>query len=225
MIENLPKPLSKEETYKLFEEFKNGNEKAKEILIMHNMRLVINIVKQNQTTNNEFNEELVSIGTIGLINAVNNFDTKYNLEFSTYATPWIVNAIKTELKKERKKNSLVSLDIPITNNEESKPITLIESLISEDLPIEELIIKKIDDKKTKELLRKVFPRIPEISKKIIFLYYNKSYTQQEIANQLNMPRTTVSNNLKKGLNRLKKEIEKENTKERVKKLQNKTTNH
>lgn len=223
MIENLPKPLTKEETYQLFKEYKKGSKKAKEKLIMHNMRLVITIASKNSIFDSELNKDLISAGTIGLINAISHFDITCNNEFSTYAFPWIRNAITNELAKENKNNSLISLDITINSDEEKKQTTLLDMLISDDLPTEEIIIKKIDDPKTLKLMKKVFSRLSETNQKIILLYYgfykNKHYTQQEISDLLGMSRTAVGVHLKKGLERLRIEIEKELTKEKIKKLQ------
>lgn len=223
MLENLPKPLTKEETYQLFKEYKKGNKQAKEKLIMHNMRLVINIANKNSTIDSELNKDLISAGTIGLMNAIRLFDTKSNNEFSTYAFQSIKNAINIELKKELKVNDLIRLDNNIITDEESKSIPLVESLISKDLPIEELIIEKIDDQKAIELIKKVFPRIPLKSQQIIILYYGfykkKQYSQREIGKLLGISQAAVGAYLKKGLERIKKEIEYENTKKRVKKMQ------
>ena len=223
MIENLPKPLTKEETYQLFKEYKKGSKKAKEKLIMHNMRLVINIANKNSIFDSELNKELISVGTIGLINAIKQFDINSNNEFSTYAVPWIRNAITNELDKEAKNNRLISLNVPITTEEESKQTTLLDTLASNDLSIEEIAIKNIDDPETLELMKKAFPKLSEIDQKIILLYYgfcqNKCFTQQEISDILGMPRTTVGLHRQKSLERLKREIEKEHTKSKVKKLQ------
>lgn len=189
---SLPNPFTKEETYKLLEEIKNGNEKAKELLIKHNIKLVLYEVTNKFQFVEYDKKDLVSIGIIGLINAIMTFDTSKNLKFSTYAAKCIDNKILDFLKKIKKDNRCVSLYSTVKTNLEKKEELQLINTIPSNIDIQEENINR----EIKEIVLELLDEVPEKNKEIIKMYFgfynNQKYTQKEIAKKLNVSRQNIS---------------------------------
>lgn len=204
-IKTLPKPLKKSELYKLLNEVKNGNKEAKKTIIEHNIRLVLFIVKERFNTVDYDKRDLVSIGNIGLIKATNTFDITKNIEFTTYATKCITNEILMFLKKLNKYQNIDSLN-KIINIDSNGNELKIEDLLYDELNLNEEYIKN----ETYQFVRELVSNLKEKEKKIIIMYFgfdkDKSYTQKEISEKLNISQSYVSRIIKKSLNQIRTKL-------------------
>lgn len=193
------KPLSRSDQIMLFIELKNGSILAREMLLKHNMRLVLREVHNKFMNNNYDKNDLVSIGKIGLIKAINTYDLKKKYEFSTYAVRCIDNEILMFIRKMNKEPFIESLDMTIDDNQRYKLSDTIES----NVKLEE----DYERKETIEIIKKFVQNLNNIEREIIKMsfgfYDNKTFTQQEIASKLNVSQSYVSKTIK----RLLKEIE------------------
>ena len=149
-----PEPLNQEEEKIYLEKFKNGDEEARNILIERNLRLVAHISKKYSTTNIE-QEDLISIGTIGLIKGINSFDMSKNIRLATYAARCIENEILMFLRSSKKIKSEVYLNEPIGKDKDDNVVTLQEVLENNEKSIEEEIDIKIKVKKMYEKMKEI----------------------------------------------------------------------
>lgn len=201
----LPKPLPDEEIRKLFIEMKNGNKSSREKIIMHNIRLVFHKVHRLKTTTYDM-EELVLVGTFGLIKCIDTFDLSKNIMFSTYAGRCITNEILMYYRKERKHSRVDSFDKVIVDGK--KKIT-VASTILDDYDL-------VEDFEHRELLRKLSYLVENLrdrEKEIIKLYfgfYGKEYEQKEIAEMLSISQSYVSRIIRETLTKLKFRLKVEN---------------
>lgn len=197
----LPKPLSKTEICELIERYKQGDESAKTKLVEHNIRLVIFQVRQKFSTVNYDKNELVSIGNIGLLKAINTFDVSKNIEFATYATRCIDNEILMFLRKLKKHRNVDSLDKTICRDKEGNEFK-IEDIISDDVDIADNYAKT----ETYAAIRIAIKELDEREKELILLHFGfydgKTYTQKEIADKLSISQSYVS----RLINRIVKKI-------------------
>lgn len=202
-----PPPLSSEDENKYLFAMKNGDEKAKEILIKHNLRLVAHIMKKYYINDYE-NEELISIGTIGLIKAVNSYNMDKGVRLATYASRCIENEILMYFRNKKKTVLDISLEEPIETDSEGNPLTLMDIIAVEDTIAEDF------DRKNKILLLKSF--IENIKNKrekdIIIMRYgldgNEPLTQNQIAEIYDISRSYVSRLETKIIKNLRKQFEK-----------------
>lgn len=197
-------PLSQEEEKECIERLKMGDQTAKEELILHNMRLVAHVAKKYQGSEEEV-EDLISIGTIGLLKAVATFDFDYGNRFATYAIRCIENELLMHFRKIKKTKLEVSLFEPIGTDKEGKQIHLMEVLFIDDVDV----TKQLEIRRDVELLKKhledvLTPREAMIIKKRYGLFGEKELTQREIAKMLGISRSYVSRIEKKTLEKLKK---------------------
>lgn len=204
---SFPKPLSKKEETQQLERLKNGDPLAREILIEHNLRLVVHIVKKYYTITNE-QDDLVSIGTIGLIKAIDTFDADKNIKLSSYASRCIENEVLMYFRNQKKTSMNISLDESIDTDKDGNPLTLMDILSTEDNILDELDLK-INSEKARSYLKELSPR----EKKIIILRYgldgNNPMTQREVAQLLNISRSYVSRIEKKALRELNSKFQSE----------------
>lgn len=188
-IEQLPKQLTKQETKELLEKIKQGDNSAKEKLIVHSIRLVLYEVTNRFKEVQYDKKELVSIGNIGLIKAVQTFDITKKIEFSTYAIRCIDNEIITFLRKLKKIQNIDSLDK--TSLSKCGDEFKIFDLISSKTDIE----KEYIDIETKQIVKKIISDLPKLDKRIIMLrfgfYDGKAYTLSEIAQILSVSKSHV----------------------------------
>ncbi len=201
-----PKPLSAAEEEECFRKMHEGDTAARSRLIEHNMRLVAHIIKKyyNVTTDQE---DLISIGTIGLIKAVSSFDYSKNVKFATYASRCIENEILMHFRSLKKSAGDIYFDEPIDTDKEGNQLTLID-IIAED----DGIIDKIDlNIKSEQLYRFIDECLDERELTIIKHRYGlfgcKPLTQREVAQKLDISRSYVSRIEKKALQTLRKKYE------------------
>lgn len=209
---SFPKPLSKKEEQECLKLMEQGDEKAREKLIEHNLRLVAYIVKKRYSESNE-QEDLISIGTIGLIRAVETFSGDKNTSFSTYAGKCIDNQIKMYFRKIKHQQTEVYLDSPIEVDKEGNPLTIAD--IFKDITD---VSKEVDLRiNLQKLYRYINESLDEREKLIIYNRYglnstkgtpSKALTQREVAQKLNISRSYVSRIEKKALKKLSDRFEK-----------------
>ena len=198
--DKLPDPLSIEQLNELFDEMHKGNMKAREEIITRNIRIVINCVLNNFKDNSYEESELVSIGLIALIKAVDTYDNNRNVIFYSYALKCIRNEILSYIRKYKKLNSNISLDSYFYDSGKDKRIPYINCLINDFDNVENIII----DNELNRLLFQKINELDDIEKEVLNLYYNLDYTQRQIGKILNVSYTTINNMLKRILKKLKK---------------------
>ena len=201
-----PKPLSPEKEKELLDKIAEGDKSARDDLIRHNMRLVVHIVKKY--TNYGDNDELISVGSIGLIKAVNSYHEGKGTQFATYASRCIENEILMVIRANKKYKNTKSLYEPVSFDKDGNEVALID-LIGQD---EESVITKVESKIVQERLLKVAKKVlDEREYEIIMLRYginrDKAYTQNEVADKYEISRSYVSRIEKKALFKLKMFIE------------------
>lgn len=197
------KPLTPEEENRYLQEYKQGSLKAKNILIERNLRLVAHIVKKYQGASEEL-DDLISIGTIGLIKAVQTFDNARASKLSTYAARCIDNELLMLFRSRKKSNREVSLYDPIGTDKEGNEISLLDVIETE--PVD--IVKNYALKQDTALLYKLLPQVltsreQEVLKLRYGLYGEREQTQREIAKRLNISRSYVSRIEKNALLKLR----------------------
>lgn len=207
---SFPQPLSQEEEQKYIEAYKEGSEDARNTLIERNLRLVAHIVKKYSTYNSD-SDDLISIGTIGLIKAISTFDPSKGTRLATYAARCIENEILMQIRSAKKIQSEVSLHDPIGVDREGNEITLIDVIGNET----ESIIDEVELKiQVKRLYNKMKAVLKKREKTVLELRYGllngTSKTQREIASMLGISRSYVSRIEKKAIKKLSKELEPDN---------------
>lgn len=197
MYKNLKKTLTEEEFIYYFKEFKKGNMNAKNIIIEHNLRLILTNVRKFENTEYDL-EDLCEISVIGLSKAVDTYDLNKNIKFSTYACACMNNEIFMFLRKNKKHKAVNSLYENVSQNDECvKSIRLIDT-IYDDFDFTTIYEEKI----LYERLNNILETLPERSKEIIKLYfgfYGKIYNQDEIAKKMNISQSYISRLITKEL--------------------------
>ncbi len=205
--EALPPPLTVEEEQYLVNKLKNqeNNSAIKTILIERNLRLVVYIARKFENTGIGV-EDLISIGTIGLIKAVNTFDPKKNIKLATYASRCIENEILMFLRRNNKIRMEISFDEPLNIDWDGNELLLSDILGTE----EDIIHKSIEEEVDKELLKIAINKLNEREKKIVELRFGLNdgveKTQKEVADMLGISQSYISRLEKRIIKRLKKEI-------------------
>ena len=199
---NFPEPLGGKEERECLEKMKEGDKEARNKLIEHNLRLVAHIVKKYSQTADI--DDLISIGTIGLIKAVDSFNSGKNTRLATYASRCVENEVLMHLRHEKKFASQLSLSEPIGYDREGNEISLMDILVGDG----EDICDKVDKgEKIKKLFEKVRQIKDEREKQIIYLRYGlhggEPLTQKEVAKKLGISRSYVSRIEKKAIMRLR----------------------
>lgn len=196
-------PLSQEEEKECLRKLKTGDQKAKEELILHNMRLVAHVAKKYQNDEDEI-EDLISIGTIGLLKAVSTFDYNYGNRFATYAIRCIENELLMHFRKSKKIKMEVSLFEPIGTDKEGKQIHLMEVLLVDEVDVaKQMEMHRDIDLVKRHLDRVLSQREADIIKKRYGLCGEREMTQREIASSMGISRSYVSRIEKKALEKLK----------------------
>ena len=198
----LPEPLSreKEEEYLCLSE--QGDQKAKDILIEHNLRLVVFLAKKYENTGVDL-EDLVSIGTIGLIKGLNTFHRGKNIKLATYASRCIDNEILMYLRKNKKTKTEVSIDASLSYDSEGNELHLEDVLGTED----DIVTKSIEDEDDKKIMIEEIKRLNKRDRDILILRYGlfgvEEKTQKEVADMLGISQSYISRIEKKVIKRLK----------------------
>lgn len=201
-----PEPLSAEEEKDCLEKMMQGDENARNILIEHNLRLVAHVAKKYNNTNID-QDDLISIGTIGLIKGINSFNTEKNIKLATYTARCIENEILMFLRSNKKINSEVFLNEPVGKDKDDNVVTLQEILEVDEKNVEDEVDLKI---KVKKLYQKMKIVLKQREKTILELRFglagDKPKTQKEIAEMLDISRSYVSRIETKAIGKLAKEI-------------------
>lgn len=203
--DNLPAPLPKETESVLLHDL--NNEKSRNILIEHNLRLVVYIAKKFESTGINI-EDLISIGTIGLIKAINTFNPDKNIKLATYASRCIENEILMHLRKVSSHRNDISIDEPLNTDKDGNELLLSDILGSET----DMIQKTLDEQTDKLLLAQALNKLSDREKTIMQLRYglkdDEELTQKEVADILGISQSYISRLEKRIISRLKIEISK-----------------
>ena len=205
--EALERPLPKEEEELLLQELALGKPETRQKLISHNLRLVIYIAKKFENTGIDI-EDLISIGSIGLIKAVNSFKYDKNIKLATYSSRCIENEILMYLRKVQKTRNDVSMDEAINSDSEGSEIRLGDVICTTETNIDEELDMKVEKNLLWLAVDKLSIREQEIMQLRFGLGGGKERTQKEVANMLEISQSYISRLEKKILNRLKKEFNK-----------------
>lgn len=202
-----PEPLTSEEEKIYLEKYKKGDEEARNILIEHNLRLVAHVCKKYATTNVE-QDDLISIGTIGLIKGIKSFNIDKGVRLATYVSRCIENEILMYLRATKKTNSEVYLEDTIGKDKDDNTVSLQEVLECDEKSIEEEVDLKFKIKKLYEKMKEVLKDREKLILEMRFgLDGKKPRTQNQIAKMLGISRSYVSRIETKAINKLSKEIE------------------
>lgn len=203
----LPPPLKREEEQKIMLELADGNDEHKDLLVVHNLRLVVYIARKYECPT-ATTEDLVSIGTIGLMKAVNTFDYTKNIKLATYASRCIENEILMYLRKTGNSKIELSFDEPLSTDWDGNEMTLRDVLGTE--PDE--ISQNIEYEDEKKLLRKIVSNLPEKEKNIMNRRFGlngyKALTQKQLADELSISQSYISRLEKRIISNLRKEFDK-----------------
>lgn len=204
-----PKPLTLEQEKKYFEEYKKGSQKAKNELINHNLRLVAHIVKKYSGAGEA--DDLISVGTIGLIKAINSFSYDKGTQLSTYAARCIENEILMLIRVNKKHKQTMSLQECLGEDKEGNEIELMDIIPTIEGEVENEVQSNILSEKMSKLIKKVLPeREYEIIKLRYGLNNTPALTQREVAKKLGISRSYISRLETKAMETIKKEVEKQN---------------
>jgi RNA polymerase sporulation-specific sigma factor len=205
--EALPPPLSKEEEGELLVQLTKGDPSARSILIERNLRLVVYIARKFENTGINI-EDLISIGTIGLIKAVNTFNPEKKIKLATYASRCIENEILMYLRRNNKLKSEISFDEPLNIDWDGNELLLSDVLGTDD----DVITKNLETKVDKHLLQNALSQLNAREKQIMELRFGligeEEKTQKDVADMLGISQSYISRLEKKIIRRLKKEFNK-----------------
>ncbi len=200
--DKLPPPLSKEEELAYLIKAKAGDEEARNVLIEHNLRLVVFLAKKYENTTYDI-EDLVSIGSIGLIKGINTYKIDKNIKLATYASRCISNEILMFLRKNKRKRAEVSLEDALNYDAEGNELHL-EDILGTEI---DLVPNEYEKQVDKEVLSKEIEGLSDRDKEIMILRYGlnntKEYTQKEVAEMLGISQSYISRIEKKVVRKLK----------------------
>ena len=200
----LPQPLSREEEEEALIAWENGDEAARSRLIEHNLRLVVYIAKRYET-NPIFMEDLISIGSIGLIKAVNTFRRDKNIKLVTYASRCIENEILMFLRKKSRRKVEVSFDEPLNIDYDGNELLLSDVLLTDDVTV----IREFEKNENRRELLKAMKGLKERERMILQMRYgieHEELTQKDIARKLGISQSYISRLEKRILQKLKVQL-------------------
>ncbi len=201
----LPAPLKGAEEQAALEALERGEESAKQRLVEHNLRLVVYISRRFENTGINL-EDLISIGTIGLIKAINTYRLDKKIKLATYSSRCIENEILMYIRKTANQKTEVSLDEPINMDCDGNELLLSDILGTE----EDMILRPLEDRVDLCVLRQSLEKLPDREKEIIFMRYGlqgrKELTQKEVAQKMGISQSYISRLEKRIMQRLKKEF-------------------
>lgn len=204
--DTLPAPLDKNEELDLLIKAQKGDLKARNKLIEHNLRLVVFIAKKYETSLDNL-EDIVSIGTIGLIKGINTYKVDKNIRLATYASRCISNEILMYLRKNKKRISDISFEEALTYDAEGNELHL-EDIVSED---DDITYKEYEKQTDIEILKKYLDELNDRDKKIMImrygLYNTREYTQKEVAELLGISQSYISRIEKKVIKKMRLHLE------------------
>ncbi len=200
-----PKPLSAAEESYYLEKFRNGDKNARDILIERNLRLVAHIIKKYYS-NTKDQEDLISIGTIGIIKGVTSFNDCKGTRLATYAAKCIENEILMYFRTQKKNQNELFISDPIETDDDGNALTFMD-IVCEDEDIAENLDLKLNSQKLYEFIK----TLPEREKKILTLRYGlyntTPMTQKKVAKKLDISRSYVSRIEKKAIEKLKRQFD------------------
>ena len=201
----LPPPLKGEEEQKALESLERGEEQAKQHLVEHNLRLVVYIARRFENTGTNL-EDLISIGTIGLMKAVNTYRLDKKIKLATYASRCIENEILMHIRKTANQKTEVSLDEPINMDCDGNELLLSDILGTE----EDLILRPLEDDVDLCVLRQSLRTLPDREREIVMMRFGlegrKEQTQKEVAQSMGISQSYISRLEKRIMLRLRKEF-------------------
>ena len=201
----LPPPLKGQEETEALEALEEGNESAKQLLIEHNLRLVVYIARRFENTGVNL-EDLISIGTIGLIKAIGTYRRDKNIKLATYASRCIENEILMHIRKISGQKAEVSLDEPINMDYDGNEL-LLSDILGTD---EDMILRPMEDNVDLCVLRQALSELPAREREIVLMRYGlygyQELTQKEVAQKLGISQSYISRLEKRIMLRLKKEL-------------------
>ena len=201
----LPPPLKGIEEQSALEALERGEESAKQLLIEHNLRLVVYIARRFENTGVNL-EDLISIGTIGLIKAIGTYRLDRNIKLATYASRCIENEILMHIRKIAGQKAEISLDEPINMDYDGNEL-LLSDILGTD---EDMIFRPLEDDVDLCLLRQALAELPEREREIVLMRYGlngrKELTQKEVAQQLGISQSYISRLEKRIMLRLRREL-------------------
>ncbi len=200
--DKLPPPLDKEEELALLIRLKEGDESARDKLIEHNLRLVVFLAKKYESAGYDI-EDLVSIGSIGLIKGINTYKIDKNIKLATYASRCIANEILMFLRKNKRRKTEISFEDALNYDSEGNELHLEDILGTE----EDLVIKEFESAMDKKMLANEINKLDARDKQIMILRYGlnntEEYTQKEVAEMLGISQSYISRIEKKVIKNLK----------------------
>lgn len=203
--ETLPPPLSHDEEEKAINALSEGDDAAKRLLIEHNLRLVVYIARRFENTGVGL-EDLISIGTIGLIKAINTFNSEKKIKLATYASRCVENEILMHLRKISSQKSEVSLDEPLNTDWDGNELLLSDVLGTDG----EEVSRPLEDDADKSMLMEAVFGLAERERTIIIMRFglcgSTEYTQKEVADIMGISQSYISRLEKRIISRLKREI-------------------
>ena len=203
--DKLPEPLSAEEEREILNKLKDNDETARKKLVEKNLRLVVYIAKKFESSGINI-EDLISIGTIGLMKAINSFNVEKNIKLATYASRCIENEILMFLRKTQRIKSEVSIDEPINTDSEGNDLALGDILGTEN----DSLFKQVEDSDNKKIVNMAIKNLDSREKMIMEMRYGfdgrKELTQKEVADKLGISQSYISRIEKKVIDRLKKQF-------------------
>ncbi|MBQ7884984.1 MAG: RNA polymerase sporulation sigma factor SigK [Clostridia bacterium] len=207
--QGFPQPLTEKEEKEYFEKFKNGDKEAKDKLINHNLRLVAHIVKKYAGTSEA--DDLISVGTIGLIKAINSYEYGKGTQLSTYAARCIENEILMLLRVSKKHKNVMSLDESLGEDKDGNDIELCDIIPSDEEDILTTVENNVITSKINRIINtKLDAREAEIIKLRYGIESQSALTQREVALKLGISRSYISRLETKAIDIIKKEVGKDN---------------
>ena len=201
----LPPPLERSEEERLAAQLEAGDEAARQRLIEHNLRLVVYIARRFENTKLNI-EDLISIGTIGLIKAVNTFQSGKNIKLATYASRCIENEILMYLRKNGSQRAELSIDEPLNTDWDGNELLLSDILGTE----EDEVSRPLEDDADRQMLMAAIASLSEREREIVLLRFGlpggREYTQKEVADRLGISQSYISRLEKRIIERLRREI-------------------
>ena len=201
----LPPPLKGQQELAALEALERGDEQAKQTLIEHNLRLVVYIARRFENSGTNL-EDLISIGTIGLIKAISTYRLEKNIKLATYAARCIENEILMHIRKISSQKAEISLDEPINMDYEGNEL-LLSDIIGTD---ENIVTGRLEDDVDIQLLRQALKELPDREREIVQMRYGlggrKELTQKEVAQKMGISQSYISRLEKRIMLRLRKEL-------------------
>ena len=203
--DNLPAPLSSKEEEEAIKKLDKGDDNARKLLVEHNLRLVVYIAKKFENTGVGI-EDLVSIGTIGLMKAINTFNSEKKIKLATYASRCIENEILMYLRRSNRLKSEISIDEPLNQDSDGNELLLSDILGTE----EDITSRRLEDEVDQKLLKASISKLNKREKDIMELRFGfitgNEKTQKEVADMLGISQSYISRLEKKIIKRLKRDM-------------------